>query len=41
MEVGTSRPIALAGVMFSTVSFFVGTSIGQSVGFSPFNMRST
>src|SRR5262245_61593420 len=38
---GTSRPSALAVLMLSTVSYFVGAFTGRSAGFSPFRMRSS
>src|SRR6516164_6103743 len=38
---GTSKPSALAVLMLSTVSYFVGAFTGRSAGFSPFRMRSS
>src|SRR6516162_10786888 len=37
---GTSKPSALAVLMLSTVSYFVGACTGRLAGFSPFRMRS-
>jgi hypothetical protein len=37
---GTSKPLALAVLMLSTVSYFVGARTGRSAGFSPFRIRS-
>src|SRR5262249_3478736 len=37
---GTSKPSALAVLMLSTVSYFVGACTGRSAGFSPFRTRS-
>src|SRR5262249_49086074 len=37
----TSRPIILAVLRLSTVSYLVGVCTGRSAGFSPLRMRST
>jgi hypothetical protein len=41
IDVGTSRPSALAVVILSTVSYFTDNCIGRSAGFSLLRMRST
>src|SRR6478672_4936989 len=41
IDVGTSRPSALAVVILSTVSYFTDNCTGRSAGFSLLRMRST
>ena len=41
LDVGTSRPSALAVVILSTVSYFTDNCTGRSAGFSLLRMRST
>ncbi len=41
IDVGTSRPSALAVVILSTVSYFTDNYTGRSAGFSLLRMRST
>jgi hypothetical protein len=41
IDVGTSRPSALAVVILSTVSYFTDNCKGRSAGFSLSRMRST
>ncbi len=40
-DCGISNPIALAVFMFTTISNFVGCSIGKSPGLAPFRILST
>src|SRR5262249_46003989 len=41
IEVGTSRPSALAVLRLITSSYLVGACTGRSAGFAPLRMRST
>ena len=41
IDVGTSRPSALAVVILSTVSYFTDSCTGRSAGFPLLRMRST